>query len=71
MKTGSDYQQPENNLTDILMDLGSFLVWAMDDGAMYGGVNAEDATTAFQRLLGWDDERMTKFAEIIRGEGIE
>lgn len=51
-------------MSDILVTLGSFLTWATEEGAFHGGYSGEQALTALQQLLGWDDEKMTQFVKI-------
>lgn len=53
------------DMTEILMTLGSFLSWAEQSNAMYGGHSASEAIVALQHLLGWDDARMKTFIEIL------
>jgi len=66
--TDSIVKDQGRSQADILIDLGSFLIWAMDEGARYGDTSAETAVDAFQELLGWDEATMTKFASVIRGK---
>jgi hypothetical protein len=68
MKTTKDMVN-EPSLSDILVPLGSFLTWATEEGAFYGGYSGEDALTALQQLLGWDDVKMAHFVSIfVQGE---
>lgn len=53
-KSGRTAKYGREAMVDDVVDAGSFLVWAEDDGAMYGGVEAKDALRAVCRLLDLD-----------------
>jgi len=46
--------------TDDLICASSFLVWAAQDGAFYGGERATDAYQAMMRLIDMDPIRLRK-----------
>lgn len=60
---GRDYGQPQ--FTDDLICAASFLVWAEEDRAFFGGERARDAYQAMMRMLDMDPIKLRK---IIRGE---
>lgn len=65
IKTTENFMN-EPSMSDILVTLGAYLSNAADDDAHFGGHSGEEALTALQHLLGWDDEKMTQFVEIFR-----
>lgn len=70
MKTTEDaLKAPDIN--DSFITLGAFLAWAAEDGEMYGGYTGEQALEALQHILGWDNDKMTKFVEIFVEQGYE
>jgi hypothetical protein len=67
MKTTKDYMDgPE--FSELLQTMGSFLCWATEDGAEYGGVRAEEAFQTFATMMGWDQFTTAKFYEIFTGD---
>lgn len=56
----------EPSMSDILVTLGAYLSNAADEDAYFGGYSGEEALVAFQHLLGWDNEKMTKFVEVFQ-----
>lgn len=69
MKTTEDFKNGPD-FADLLQTLGSFLAWATEDGAMYGGVQGEEAFEAFTQLMGWDDATKNRFYEIFVGSDL-
>lgn len=63
MRTTEDARNAPD-MNEVLMVLGSYLVWAADTVSYHGGYSGEEALAAFQQLLGWDDERMKKFVQV-------
>lgn len=47
MKNTNDVKQ-EMQMPDILVNLGAFLFWAEEDGAIYGAVDAQDAVKLYK-----------------------
>lgn len=63
MKTTDDINNEHDRYLDAIVTLVTFLSHAADDGEWYGGHSGEEALTAMQALLGWDDELMKNLVQ--------
>lgn len=69
MITGTKESSKElSATTDHLINVAAFLSWSSDDGAINGGVHAEDALESFRILLGFDKETFGKLIAVVNPE---
>jgi hypothetical protein len=57
------------DIVEPLLTLGSFLVWANESGARYGGVEADEALDALRDLMGWDTQTYNRFVTAFNNRG--
>lgn len=55
-------------ISELIMTIMPFLVWASEERAMHGGVTADAALEAFRHVLGWDKERFEALCKIFSQE---
>jgi len=63
MDTSEAKQMPA--MSDMLITIMSFLVWAESDDAVYGGNTATEALEMFRLMLGYDVETFQKLKDVV------